>query len=54
MPDVRKEKTYDGRWTVFIGSQVVVTDLTGLDAEALVSSYKKVIAAEPVSSAVVS
>ena len=46
MPDVRKEKTYDGRWTVFIGSQVVITDLGERGAEELVTSYQKVASRE--------
>lgn len=50
MTDVRKEKTYDGRWTVFIGSQVVVADLDEQGAEALVSAYQKVASPEANSS----
>ncbi len=46
MPDVRKEKTYDGRWTVFIGGQVVITDLDERGAEGLVASYQRIAARE--------
>ncbi len=43
MPDIRKEQSYDGRWTVFIGTQVVVSDLSDAQVEALISSYQRVI-----------
>lgn len=43
MPDIRKEQSYDGRWTVFIGTQVVVSDLSDEQVEALISSYQRVV-----------
>lgn len=43
MPDIRREQTYDGRWTVFIGTQIVVSDLNDAQAEALLSSYRRVV-----------
>ncbi|WP_156311818.1 hypothetical protein [Methylobacterium platani] len=46
MPDVRTEKTYDGRWTVFIGSQIVVADLDEQGADALVACYRKIVSSE--------
>lgn len=43
MPVIRKEQSYDGCWTVFIGTQVVISDLNDAQAEALVLSYRRVV-----------
>ncbi|WP_157080713.1 hypothetical protein [Methylobacterium variabile] len=43
MSQIRKEQSYDGLWTVFIGDQVVVSDLSQAQAEALITSYERVI-----------
>ncbi|WP_207767920.1 hypothetical protein, partial [Methylobacterium frigidaeris] len=43
VPVIRKEQSYDGRWTVFIGTQVVISDLNDAQAEALVLSYRRVV-----------
>ena len=43
LSQIRKEQSYDGLWTVFIGDQVVVSDLSQAQAEALITSYERVI-----------
>ncbi|WP_157063920.1 hypothetical protein [Methylobacterium tarhaniae] len=43
MPDIRKQRSYDGRWMVFIGSQIIVSDLSDAQVEALLASYRRVV-----------
>ncbi|MGE7415935.1 hypothetical protein [Methylobacterium tarhaniae] len=43
VPDIRKQRSYDGRWMVFIGSQIIVSDLSDAQVEALLASYRRVV-----------
>lgn len=36
---IRKEATYDGVWTVFVGEHLCFSDLTEGEAEALVLAF---------------
>lgn len=43
---IRKEATYDGVWTVFIGEGLCFSDLSGPAAEALVAAFARRFPAE--------
>ncbi len=36
---IRKEATYDGVWTVFVGDHLCFSDLTEAEAEAVASAF---------------
>lgn len=36
---IRKQATYDGIWTVFVGEHLCFSDLTEAEADALVSAF---------------
>ena len=42
---IRKQATYDGVWTVFIGDGLCISDLTGSDADALVAAFTRLAGA---------
>ncbi|WP_238296276.1 hypothetical protein [Methylobacterium soli] len=43
---IRKEATYDGVWTVFVGRGLCISDLSAEEAEALIEAFSR-IAAQP-------
>ncbi|MGU3540441.1 hypothetical protein [Methylobacterium sp. A54F] len=43
---IRKEATFDGVWTVFVGSSLCISDLTGPEADALVEAFSQVVRAQ--------
>ena len=43
MPPIRKQSSYDGRCTLFIGEGVVLTDLSEAQADAIIDAYRRVI-----------
>ncbi len=40
MATIRKDETFDGRCTVFIGDEIVISDLTREQADRLIASYQ--------------
>ncbi|WP_160320615.1 hypothetical protein [Methylobacterium sp. ARG-1] len=38
---IRKEATYDGVWTVFVGEGLCFSDLSGPAADALVAAFAR-------------
>lgn len=36
---IRKEETYDGVWTVFVGEHLCFSDLTAAEADALATAF---------------
>ncbi|MGY2047089.1 hypothetical protein [Methylobacterium sp. JK268] len=45
MPTIRKQSTYDGRCSVFVGAALVISDLTEPEADALVAAFRRLAAA---------
>ena len=42
---IRKQATYDGVWTVFIGDGLCISELTETDADALIEAFSRIAAA---------
>ena len=40
---IRKEATYDGVWTVFVGDHLCFSDLTETEADALASAFGSLV-----------
>lgn len=40
MAEIRKEETFDGRCTVYIGAGVVIADLSREEADSIVQIYR--------------
>jgi hypothetical protein len=38
---IRKEATYDGVWTVFVGPSLCISDLSAEEAEALFAAFAR-------------
>ena len=43
---IRKETTYDGVWTVFVGAHLCFSDLSEPEAEALMAAFARLSARE--------
>jgi hypothetical protein len=41
---IRKEATYDGVWTVFVGRGLCISDLSAEEAEALIEAFSRIAA----------
>ncbi|WP_257791924.1 hypothetical protein [Methylobacterium durans] len=41
MADIRKQKTYDGCCTLYIGQQVIISDIDEAEADALTASFSR-------------
>lgn len=41
---IRKEATYDGVWTVFVGAHLCFSDLSERDADALIAAFARLSA----------
>jgi hypothetical protein len=41
---IRKEATYDGVWTVFVGRSLCISDLSADEAEALIEAFSRIAA----------
>ena len=39
MADIRREETHDGRCTIYIGTQIIIADLSPTEADAIVAMY---------------
>ena len=44
---IRKEATYDGVWTVFVGAHLCFSDLSEPDADALMAAFSRLAVREP-------
>lgn len=43
MPLIRKQSSFDGRCTVFVGEAVIFTDLTEAQADAIILAYRRLL-----------